>query len=54
MLLLFYPSPGSFSGSADPHPQPLGGEEVVALGARGGCPRPAPTPRPRSPRPALQ
>lgn len=54
MLLLFSPSPGSCTSSSSPRPKPLGGEEVVALGARGGCRRPAPTPRPRSPRPAPQ
>lgn len=54
MLLLFSPSPGSFFSSFGPRPQPLGGEEVVALYARGCCRRPAPTPRPLSPRLALQ
>lgn len=47
MLLLFAPSPGSVSTSVGPRPHPLRGEEVVALRARGGCRRPAPTPRPR-------
>lgn len=46
MLLPLCRCSGSCSGSFGPRPQPLGGEEVVALGAHGGCRRPAPSPRP--------
>lgn len=41
MLLFFSPSPGSLSSSISLSPQPLWGEEVVALGTRCSCQQPA-------------